>query len=494
MVAGGTGVLGVITMRWRGAAGVVWLTLLAGPAHGLQFEQVPTSAGELMLGARGPIVKGDAARLERALAAVPPGRRLLALALDSPGGSVVEGEKLAHAIRAHALTVVIPSNSKCVSACFLLFAAAARRLAASDALVGVHSASEEGEETGTSLAVTTLMARAAAELGVPPAIVGKMVQTLPGRVEWLTPADMASMHVTIYDDDGHSTPPTGTAAAPSGPLPAVPPAPVPPVSVPPVSVPAPPRPAAPGPGFAAGREDRRAWEAWAGGQRGGARDGALFAVQQLGSSHPSSCYGPKGASLGDFTLGCEAARQRLAAVAVRLRTDPDYNAGWNGTPLPAAPRPVPFGAGLPDGAPPGAAPPAFARPGAGPANVSLPVEVAAEYRGAYFCGTQAARLTMQVLPQPAGLSRPRALLLFGPQSTSPGLPSGSFLAEGAIELRGGALTLAPVQWVSQPAGYAWFGLSGRSDDGGRTFGGRINGSESCSSFTLRRTDGAGPTR
>ena len=132
---------------------------------------------------------------------MPQTRRMLALALDSPGGNLVEGEQLAKLIRARGLPVVIPSNSKCVSACFLLLAASPRRLAAADALVGVHSASEDGQETDTALAVTTLMARVAAEMGIPPAIIGKMVSTKAASVEWLTHADLASMDVTVFDGD-----------------------------------------------------------------------------------------------------------------------------------------------------------------------------------------------------------------------------------------------------------------------------------------------------
>ncbi len=158
---------------WGGSAGAVQFTLERGGQN------------EAFVGGRGPIVKGDTARLEQALASVPSGTRLLALALDSPGGNVLEGEQLARQIRSRGLSVVIPSNSQCVSACFLLFAAAVHRFTATDALVGVHSANEAGAETDVSLAVTTQMARIAASLGIPPAIIGKMVQTTPGRVEWL---------------------------------------------------------------------------------------------------------------------------------------------------------------------------------------------------------------------------------------------------------------------------------------------------------------------
>ena len=182
-----------------------WLVCLLGlllpvrPAHAMQFEQVQISSTEVILGGRGPIVKGDTARLEQALAAVPQAKRLLALAVDSPGGLVTEGEQLAALIRSRKVPVVIPSNSQCVSACFLLLAASPHRMAASDALVGVHSANENQQETDISLAVTTLMARDAAKDGIPPAIIGKMVETTPGRVEWLTPADLTSMNVLVYD-------------------------------------------------------------------------------------------------------------------------------------------------------------------------------------------------------------------------------------------------------------------------------------------------------
>jgi hypothetical protein len=424
--------------------GLLGVALAVRPACAMQFEQKVLSATEVVIIGRGQIVPGDAARLAKAVAAVAPGKRLLILALDSPGGTVLEGERLAHLIRARGLPVLIPSDSKCVSACFLLLAASPRRFVAADALVGVHSASEAGQETGTSLAVTTLMARDAAELGIPPAIIGKMVQTTPGRVEWLTRADLLSMNVTVYDGDVPDTgqPRVGPAA----------PAPV----QAPVSVPAPP---AVVPGFAAGADDRRAWDAWMAGLHGPYGEGAAFARAQFAAPQPVPCGGPNGASLGDFTQGCVAARQRLARVETGMRDHPDYLAGWNGAAQ------------------------------GGPKNE--PVE--AEYRGAYFCGRQAARLTLKVFPV-AGAPRRRALFSFGPQPASPEVPPGAFLVEGDIGLNGGAMILTPVEWVSRPAGYAWLGLSGRSEDGGRTFAGRVTDGAGCSMFTLQRVGEATATR
>ena len=103
-----------------------------------------------------------------------------------------------------------------------------------------------------------------------------------------------------------------------------------------------------------------------------------------------------------------------------------------------------------------------------------------------------ARLTLRVLPPTGG--QQRAVFSFGPQPTSPDVPAGAFVLEGSIDPAGGSLTLAPVQWVSQPAGYPWFGLSGRSEDGGQTFSGRVTDNVACGSFTFRRVGDAGAPR
>jgi hypothetical protein len=166
----------------------------------MQFRQEISGDGDLFLTGRGEIHQGDLSSLREVLARVPTGKHVIALLLDSPGGNLIEGEKLAEQIHDSSLPVGVLSSGTCASACFLMFAAAPRRFAGTDALIGVHSASIKGEENTLSLAVTTMMARDAASYGVPPAILGKMVQTTAGRVSWLTHEDLASMGVRIIDD------------------------------------------------------------------------------------------------------------------------------------------------------------------------------------------------------------------------------------------------------------------------------------------------------
>ena len=440
-------------MRRSLTAGLICLLgLLAAipPARAMQFEAVQATQTDAIIGGRGPIVKGDTARLQQAFASIPQTLKFLVLELDSPGGSVAEGVDLMNYIRANRIPVLIPSNAKCASACFLLFAAAPRRIAAPDALIGVHSASIDGKETGDTLAITTQMARWAGELGVPPAILGKMVQAKPRGMEWLTADDLASMDVRILDPDP-APKQTETNTASNRPAP-------------PVARPVAPPSPTPVAGFGAGRDDRHAWEGWLVNVAGARRDGAIFAFGQFNMPQPGSCYTPDGVSRGDFTQGCEAARQRLTPVAMRIRDNADYAKGWN------------------SGGPIGSVSPAVQTQ----APAAVPVE--AEYQGVYFCGRQVASLKLQFYRD--ATARHRALLSFGPQATSPNIPRGSYYVEGSFDMLGGEVLLAPVQWVSQPPGYEWIGLNGRSDDGGKTYSGRVSNSRECTIFTLKRVGGS----
>lgn len=138
---------------------------------------------------RGAIVPDDTKRLRNFINSMQAkGDRVIGIALDSPGGLLVEAETLAGEISQRDFGVLIPQGSECSSACFLPFAAAQRRIVGSDALVGIHSASENGEETPHSMTLTTALARDLSGYGVPDAIVGKLVRTPPGRTTWLLPS------------------------------------------------------------------------------------------------------------------------------------------------------------------------------------------------------------------------------------------------------------------------------------------------------------------
>jgi hypothetical protein len=77
----------------------------------------------------------------------------------------------------------------------LIFASAKRKFASHTARIGVHIVidSASGVETVEAKAVTTELARACADRGVPSSIIGRMVTTPPGQMAWLSEAELASM-------------------------------------------------------------------------------------------------------------------------------------------------------------------------------------------------------------------------------------------------------------------------------------------------------------
>ncbi|MDE2334146.1 MAG: ATP-dependent Clp protease proteolytic subunit [Rhodospirillales bacterium] len=117
--------------------------------------------------------------------------------LNSPGGSLATAMQMARIVAADRLPVVVPSNAMCASACFLILAASHTKYVALNAHVGVHSAAESrpGNETEGSKAVTTDFARLLAQLGVPSEIIGRLVETPPGAIYWLSPEELMTMGV-----------------------------------------------------------------------------------------------------------------------------------------------------------------------------------------------------------------------------------------------------------------------------------------------------------
>ncbi len=100
----------------------------------------------------------------------------------------------------------------------------------------------------------------AASYDVPPAIIGKLVETPPDRAAWLTPSDLASMDVVTIDTakpSGTSSPTPAPAPQYYGALPS------------PDATPA--NQPAPSEAFKDGLTDRRTWETWFAGLAGSSR-------------------------------------------------------------------------------------------------------------------------------------------------------------------------------------------------------------------------------
>jgi hypothetical protein len=184
----------------RVAAKLVGLILALGistPACCAAIKSVAGKRGSIIIQVSGGIVPGDGEAFIAALQkAAATGKPIESVQLNSAGGNLGEGAKLATAIKLAKLPTVVPTGAVCASACFLAFAAGEQKFAGEVAFIGVHKASDKGgTETRQSATATALMARFANELGVPSSITRQMVATPPTQVVWLDQRDLHSMGV-----------------------------------------------------------------------------------------------------------------------------------------------------------------------------------------------------------------------------------------------------------------------------------------------------------
>lgn len=163
---------------FRGASALVFLlsSLVGSVADAAYIRSATSSEGKEVIFLDGKIEAGDVQDLRSVIKRANAENRLVsAIRLNSPGGVLGEGAKLAGIIRYGKIATVVPAGAQCASACFLVFAAGPEKYASYSANIGVHGASDQsGQEAGNA---TVSMGRAAKELGVPEAIIGKMVIT-----------------------------------------------------------------------------------------------------------------------------------------------------------------------------------------------------------------------------------------------------------------------------------------------------------------------------
>lgn len=303
----------------------------AGQAMDFTFKPFEEKPNEGVIVASGEIRPGDDEKLHSLVAALPGNTVLTGILLNSPGGSLLEGVRMATTIRNTGLATA--AVRVCASACFLMFAAGTRKLALNGARIGVHSASVEGVETIGSQAVTTQMARQAADFGVPPAVIGKMVTTAAADIAWLSQDDLRSMDVELVNTRQASYQP-GSPLRPGGASPAS-------AGVSPAGGPAPQLRAAPqqaasagtvppadaSPAFLAGRRARMDYETWFNSVSGDVRAGAEWWAGVRSHAQRDHLTCEVGTPL--WVVGCKQAQTVLASSDSRRRAEPDFRAGWN---------------------------------------------------------------------------------------------------------------------------------------------------------------------
>ncbi|MHC2435339.1 COG3904 family protein [Bradyrhizobium sp. USDA 4451] len=166
------------------------VALFATTCLAMEFSRVPGCFGDV-LKLRDDIRDGDFVRFRGYLGAE---RRIVGLDLDSGGGSLYEGFRIAMLVHQKQFATYV--SGECDSACAFIFLAGAKRYVAPDGKIGVHSVSNmHGNEDLGTLRDTIKLARLSAKLRVPPSVIGKMVMTPPGRMAYLNREELASLKV-----------------------------------------------------------------------------------------------------------------------------------------------------------------------------------------------------------------------------------------------------------------------------------------------------------
>lgn len=209
-------------MRRSSAAvlGMIWVIPWGiYPAAAADLKSAALKDGRIVISISGDLTEGDTDAFKAAVkSANDAGKLVSSVRLNSGGGSLLEGVQLAEIVKFAKMATNVGQGATCASACFMVFAAGEAKFANYTAQIGVHGASDQtGRETAQSGAATVSMARIAKELGVPSAIIGRMVVTPPNEMVWLSPADLRSMGTTMVGKPSQIPPPiAGIQQLPAG--------------------------------------------------------------------------------------------------------------------------------------------------------------------------------------------------------------------------------------------------------------------------------------
>lgn len=176
-------------------AGILLIvSISAVPCAGMEISRVASCAGDV-LKLRGDIEAGDYVKFRYYLF---DQRRIAGLELDSFGGSLSEGLRIATLTRQKRLSTFV--SAECDSACAFIFLLGRKRYVSREAKIGVHSVANDrgGEDSGTTWD-TVRFARLSAKLGIPSSTIGKMVTTPPGKITFLDQSDLSALKVIVRD-------------------------------------------------------------------------------------------------------------------------------------------------------------------------------------------------------------------------------------------------------------------------------------------------------
>jgi hypothetical protein len=194
--------------KFLAGVAVVALAIAPQPAGAMDFSVKDFPRGKYtVLFMSGDIQRQDGDKLVRFLMETDIGDKPVEIWLNSNGGDVSGAVQIAQLLQN--ARVLVPK--RCLSACFILFAAAKEKLATMAARVGTHAATATEDITENrgiiADAGTLMVAKLLRHLNVPDDIIMNSLMTQPESIYQLTPDELKRMGAELIPSWPASTEP-----------------------------------------------------------------------------------------------------------------------------------------------------------------------------------------------------------------------------------------------------------------------------------------------
>jgi hypothetical protein len=178
----------------RGVLAIAWMASACWSASAAELTTTLSKENKTIVILNGELADGDASRFRDILrASSAAGKPVSGLRLNSPGGSMREGVRLAAVLQGVKVVTVVATGATCAAACFIPFIAGSQKYVSTTATIGVPGAASKSDLAGETPAIV----RVVKELKLLDAVVTKMLATSEGQITWLTADDLRAMGVTL---------------------------------------------------------------------------------------------------------------------------------------------------------------------------------------------------------------------------------------------------------------------------------------------------------
>jgi hypothetical protein len=177
---------------------IAWVATACWSASAAELTTTLSKENKTIIILNGDLAAGDAGRVRELLkASSAAGKPVSGIRLNSRGGSLVEGVRLAAVVQGARIATVVMAGATCAAACFVPFIAGSQKYVSATATVEAPGAAAPQEPSGRTPAVVRdeipPIVRVVKELGLLDAIVTKMLSVPEHETFPLSPDDLRAM-------------------------------------------------------------------------------------------------------------------------------------------------------------------------------------------------------------------------------------------------------------------------------------------------------------